>query len=280
MLARPLGYLLLACGLCAAAHAHADAKRCVELNNDGLQKRDEHHLLSARDVYRACVADKDCPGMVRAECNDALADIKTAIPTLLVAVVDEEGHDLAGATLAVDGKPVLLDGSSIEVDPGPHELTAKSAELSSELQVMAIESDLNRRVAIALRAPRLAAPAPEVAMSPPAVVPRRSNLPGYLLGSVAASSAIAFGYFALSGHLHLAELERCRPYCDPNDVQRARTEYWGADISLGVSLVALAGAGVWLLSSPKGKKTDSASTLSFGMIASPRTAGLSVRWAE
>jgi len=280
MSTRLAGCLLTLCGLCAASPAFADAKQCVAQNNDGVQKRDEHQLLAARDAYRACVAESECPELVRAECDAALTDIKTAIPTLLVAVLDEHQHDLPGATLTLDGKPVALDGSPVEVDPGPHELAAASGELSSHLQVMAIESDLNRRVEIVLQAPRaaepLAGPAPGAAVH----AAPRSKVPAYVLGGVAVVGAASFGYFALSGHSDMGPLNRCKPNCSPDDVQRVRTKYLIADISLGVSLVALAGAGYWLLSGPKAEQARSDHALSVAVTAQPGAAGLSVRWVE
>jgi hypothetical protein len=219
--------------------------------------------------------------VVRAECDAALADVKTAIPTLLVAVVDEHQHDLSGATLTLDGKPVPLDGSTLEVDPGPHALVATSGALTSHLQVMAIESDLNRRVEIVLQAPH--EDTAQRGGAAGAVVPtaHRSKVPPYLLGGVALVGAASFGYFASSGHSDMGPLDRCKPYCDPNDVKRVRTKYLIADISLGVSLVALAGAGYWLLSAPKEVASKASShTLSVALTAQPGVAGLSVRWVE
>ena len=270
--------IVLLCGLFAASPAFAAAKQCVAQNNDGAQKRDEHHLLASRNAYRACVAERECPEVVRAECDAALVDVKTAIPTLLVAVVDEQHHDLSGATLLLDGNPVALDGSTLEVDPGAHELVASSGALTSRLQVMAIESDLNRRIEIVLQAPHQDEP---LARVPVGVAPaRRSPLPAYLLGGVAALGAASFGFFALSGHSSMAALDRCKPYCDASDVQRARTQYLIADISLGVSLVALSGAGYWLLSAPKEAPKVSRNALSVAITAQPGAAGLSVRWVE
>src|ERR1700743_2983108 len=91
------GLIGLASGL-SVGHALADAKQCVAQNNDGAQKRDEHHLIAAREAYRACVAERECPEIIRSECDSALNDLKTAIPTLLVAVVDEQHNDITGAT--------------------------------------------------------------------------------------------------------------------------------------------------------------------------------------
>src|SRR5882724_12332219 len=136
---KTLACLLAAIALVSPSRASADAKQCVQQNNDGAELHANHQMLAAREAYRACVAESECPAMVRSECEAALADLKTALPTLLIAVLDEKGHDLPGATLVVDGRPVPIDGSALEIDPGTHELTVSRGPLSSHLQVMAIE---------------------------------------------------------------------------------------------------------------------------------------------
>jgi hypothetical protein len=279
MTRRTVSAFIALCGLLVVPAASADAKRCVAQNNDGAQLRDGHHLLAAREAYRACVEERECPELVRGECDAALADVKTAIPTLLVAVVDEQQHDLAGATLTLDGQPVALDGSAVEVDPGPHELVASSGALNAHLQVMAIESDLNRRVELVLRAPHADEPPPPSTFTRPVVAPR-SKTPGYILGGVGIAAAASFGYFALSGHSEMSALGDCKPFCATSDVQRVRTKYLIADISLGVSLVALAGAGYWLLSGPKVAPAVSKNAFDVAVTAVPAGAGLSVRWAQ
>ena len=265
--------LLAAGAFFAPGKAGADTKQCIAQNNDGAQLRDDHHLLAARDAYRACLAEPKCPEMVRSECDAALADIKAAIPTLRVAVVDGQGHDVSGATLRVDGRPVVIDGSTLEVDPGAHELIASNGALSARLSVMALESDANRRVELVLQAP---AAKPE----PPAPQPvAHANWPVYALGGVAALGAASFGYFALSGYADKNHLSECKPYCDPSDVRRVRNEYNAADISLGVSLVALVGAGYLLFTAPK--PPDASSTrLSISISARQNAAAVSLRWAE
>ena len=271
-----LACLLTGCVLIIPSSAFADAKQCVQQNNQGAELRDNHHLLAARDAYRACVAESECPAMVRSECDAALTDIKTAIPTLMVAVLDEQGHDFPGATLSVDGRNVPIDGSSLEVDPGPHELIANSGSLTSHLQVMAIESDVNRRIELSLQRPK-----PVVLAPAPVPQVHRSKVPVFVLGGVAALGVASFSYFALSGHADLGRLDHsCKPYCEPDDVKRVRTKYLVADVSLGVSLVALAGAGYWLLSSPKEAPRAENKPFSLALSAAPGAAGLSLRWIE
>jgi len=272
-----LGCLLAGGAFLTASLARADAKQCVLHNNDGAQLRDERHLLAARDAYRACIAERECPAMVRSECDAALADIKAALPTLLVAVVDGEGHDLPSATLQVDGRPVVIDGSDLEVDPGAHELSATSGALSAHLRVMAIESELGRRVALVLQAP---APKP-LPVLPPAPEPApRAYWPVYTLGGVAAVAAASWGYFGLSGRAGMDRLDDCKPYCARGDVESVRNKYYAADISLGVSVVALVGAGYFLFAPPAKSPSERASAFSLGVTPQPGGAGLSVRWVE
>ena len=212
--------------------------------------------------------------MVRAECDAALADIKAVIPTLRVAVVDGQGHDVPGATLRLDDRSVLIDGSTLEVDPGAHELRASSGALSARLAVMALERDANRRVEIILQAP-----VPKTALLVP-LPSARATWPVFALGGVAALGAGSFAYFALSGNADKKHLDECKPYCEPSDVRRVRTEYSAADISLGVSLVALLGAGYWLFSAPKAAPDQGTRGVSFGFSARPDAAGLRVRWVN
>ncbi len=273
---KTLACLLLGYVVVLPRTAAADAKQCVQQNNQGAELRDNHHLLRARAAYRACVAETECPAMVRSECDAALTDLKTAIPTLMVAVLDEHGHDFAGATLSVDGQNVPIDGSSLEVDPGQHELVANNGALTSHLQVMAIESDANRRIELTLQ------PTKPVMAAPVATTQaHRSKAPAIVLGGVAALGVASFSYFALSGHADLGRLDRnCKPYCEAGDVNRVRTKYLLADVSLGVSLVALASAGYWLLSAPKQEPIAENKPFSIAVSAAPGSAGLNLRWTE
>jgi hypothetical protein len=277
--------LLAACALLTPSMAAADAQKCVQLSNDGADLRDAHQMLAARNTYRSCVTEADCPAVVRSECSAALDELGAIIPTLIVALRDEHGHDLLGGTLLLDGKAVALDGSAFEVDPGVHELTAVSGTLRSQLRVLAVEKDTGRRIEIVLQPPKanLASDAPPPPASAPlllaSTVPR-SDLPLYALAGVAALGGTSFGYFALTGHSDLRDLDRCKPGCPPSDVSRVRTQYLAADISLGVSLVALAGAGYWLLSTPKETGPAAVPPFSVAVTAGPSVAGLSVRWVE
>jgi len=281
---RILSGLWIAGLLAVTRLAAADAQQCVSHNNDGVDLRAKHKLLASRQEYRECVADPGCPSVVLAECETALSELKTAIPTLLISVLDEQRHDVIAATLNVDGRPVALDGQPLELDPGPYELVATGQATSTSMQVVAVEHEANRQVELTLKAPRPSIPEPgqgpgsqqelELAKSS-----RHSRVPGYVLGGVGAAAAASFAYFAITAHSGFNQLERCKPHCSPSDVRDVRTKYLVADVSLGVSVVALAAAGYLLLRGAPERAVASGS-VSLDVLAAPQTAGLNLRWVE
>jgi len=275
--------LVAACLACGARTARADAQTCVAENNDGADRRVEHHLLNAREAYRACVAEPNCPPMVVAECAEALEELKIAIPRLIVSVVDGEQHDVKGAALTIDGKPTPMVGEALEVDPGPHVLVASIGAVSAPIEILVTEHDLSRKVQIVLRDPQTAGKEKAPTTPPPPLLSpaRRSLVPSYVLGGIGLAAAGSFGYFALSGRADKNDLDQCRPYCLHDDIRQVRTEYLVADISLGVSVLALAGAAAYYLFDPRPERQlHPGGGLSLGLAPIPRGAGLSLRLAE
>jgi hypothetical protein len=237
--------------------AHAEPRACIDHNNQGAEQRSSHHLLAARSAYMACVSEPSCPNVVRAECESALSELKTAIPSLSIAVVDDLKRDVAGAEFTLDGKKSNFQGVAIEVDPGAHELAAARAGDRVKLQLVALEGEQNRRVELTLPSEaEVERPTPPrrgdaTAPAPPATTPpRRSLVPVLVMGGVALAGAASFGYFALSGKADVRDLERCKPYCPTDEVRSARTKYLLADVSLGVSVLAASVGAYLLLSAP------------------------------
>ena len=287
-----LGGLFFGCLVLTPALAAADPQQCVQQSNAGAELRDRHQMLAARTAYRACATEDECPAVVRAECDAALQELQVIIPTLVVRLRDEQGHDLLSGTLLVDGSPVAMDGSALEVDPGVHTLTGISGALRTELKVMVVERDASRLIGIlmepakpndeCLTLPQASCATPRASSASPApsVARQRSPVPAYVLGGVAALATTSFAYFALSGHSELQDMAACKPACAPSEVTRVRDKYLAADISLGVSLAALVGAGYWLLSTPSETRSAAQHPLSFAVSAAPRSAGLSLQWVE
>jgi hypothetical protein len=201
-------------------------------------------------------------------------------------VLDEQRHDVVAATLKVDGRAVALDGQPLELDPGPYELVASGQAASATMQVVAVENEANRQVELVLKAPPASAPEPGqglgsqqelgLAAAPPTP---RSRVSSYVLGGVGAAAAASFAYFAISGHSGFNQLEQCKPNCSRSDVRDVRTKYLVADVSLGVSVLALAAAG-YLLFRPAAERPTASGALSLAVVAAPQTAGLSLQWVQ
>jgi hypothetical protein len=281
---RALNGPLIAALLTVSRFAAADPQQCIMHNNDGADHRTNHRLLAARDAYAECVADPGCPDVVRAECESALAELREAIPSLLVSILDDQQQDIVDATLELDGKIIARDGRPIDTDPGPHELVASWNGVTKTIQIVAQEQEVNRQLQIVLEMPR--APAQlssvqksELAPEPPLARRTPSLIPSYVLGGLGAAAAGSFGYFSIAGHIQVAQLDKCKPGCRPSDVNEVKTEYLLADVSLGVSVVALATAGYLMLRRSHEVHATSG-TLSLDVVATSQAAGLSVRLLE
>ena len=99
-----------------ALFAAPTKNECVDANTAGQAHRLAGKLLAARDDFATC-ASPVCPEMVRNDCRDRLAEVKRAMPSLVVsAPVTGE------AFLTLDGASIPLDGRAIDADPGGHEL--------------------------------------------------------------------------------------------------------------------------------------------------------------
>ena len=115
-LAAPIFVMTLA----SAALASPTKEECVDANARGQVARKQGRLHAARTAFQTC-ADNACPSVVRHDCNDRLADVTHAMPTITLEATDG-GRKITNATVTVDGAPFATstDGSAIEIDPGGH----------------------------------------------------------------------------------------------------------------------------------------------------------------
>jgi len=75
------------------------------------------------------------------------------------------------------------------------------------------------------------------------------------VGLVGGAGFVVFGVRAKSGE---TDLERCSPDCSQSHVDGVKNDYLWSNVSLGVGLAGLVGAGLWLLLDDS-KQADSAS---------------------
>jgi hypothetical protein len=114
---------MLCVSLAASPARAADPTKqeCVEANDAAQDLRQSGRLRRAREKLAVCAA-ASCPGVVRDDCTQRLAEVDSAMPHIVFAAKDAAGNDLVDVKVTIDGAPLAdrLDGSSLKVDPGPH----------------------------------------------------------------------------------------------------------------------------------------------------------------
>jgi hypothetical protein len=258
--------------------ARADVASCVAAAEEGQVQRDERALAAARTSFLAC-ADASCPAAVRKECASWLSDVDARIPTLVIAVRDARGHDVAGATVWLDEaelEPSAL-GRELDVEPGRHRLVARTGEREAQLEITASEREKGRLVTLVLADPPAQAeePAPEPAAEPAG----RPWLGPVVTLSAGALRAGGAGLLTLRARADADDLRgRCAPACSAGEVGKLESRLRVADVLLITGAAAVvAGAAWWLW--PRRREPARAAvrvrpTLAVGGRAAPQLLGL------
>lgn len=263
----PLVRAALGLALGWACVARADVRECIDDHSEGQRSRDESRFVEARERFVRC-AMPSCPDAIRNECDELLDNLEQRMPTLVLAAQDEQGRDVAGVSVFLDGEPLdgALNGRSIPVDPGARRLRFVASDGRVErVEVVAREWVKGRRIQVRFASAKAAEPpaaSPASTLAPPpagassslavtAMEPGDSADPrrtwGYVLGGVGVAALAGFGYFAVSGRSLKNELrESCAPRCSDAQASSVRSKYLVADVLLGVGLASV-GTGTYLL---------------------------------
>jgi len=129
----------------------ADAvTQCIAANEDSLALRKEGKLLDARRVLSVCAA-ATCPDAIQRACRGRMADLNSAIPTVVFDVKDTAGHDVMDVKVSVDGQPTVpVRVTAVPLDPGQHVFRFESGQVSVELNVILREGQKDQPVTVML----------------------------------------------------------------------------------------------------------------------------------
>jgi hypothetical protein len=279
-----------------AAAADKTSLACIRAAEDGQAARDGGQLLHARELFAVCSA-RECPTVLRRDCTGWLEDARRQTPSVVIVARDTSGRDIVDAQVSIDGnvREPQLDGTAIELDPGPHVVRVQTAGIDPvEERVLLAAGERNRTINITFALPNLHPPAvagslppspiaPATASEPSAEPPRRRGLPvlTFVLGGVGVAAFGVFAYFGIRGAADADHLRStCVPACQPSDVDAVHTKLVIADVALGVGLVSLVAA-TWigvhaLTSSPSPTSGGRASALggaSWEVQVTPRSGG-------
>jgi hypothetical protein len=156
---------------------HADENaECGASYQKAQREKMAGHFRAARAELLVC-AKPACPKFISSDCTGWLAEIEQQLPTIVLAAIDENGKDLAGAELAVDGETVPNDGLPHAFDPGTHAIELRAGARRVEQSVTLRTGEKARRV--------------ELRFAPTAATPERVRRP-------VPASAFVFGGFALA----------------------------------------------------------------------------------
>jgi hypothetical protein len=206
--------------------------------------------------------------VLRRDCTTWLDETVRQIPSVVLGAHDARGGDLLEAHATIDGVRVQnkLDGTPLDLNPGPHTIRFEGSGVAPvELKVVIRAGEKNRSVLAPLAPP----PPPVTMPAPPAIAPPPPPPPPpppaphagvpwgvYAFGGVALAGFGTFTFFAVRGNGDLDHLHAtCAPGCAHSQVESVRLELEAADIALGVGAVATVVAtwiGIRALTKPSG----------------------------
>jgi hypothetical protein len=254
-------WALAAAAAAIPARANADsspASQCIAAAEQSQPLRDHGKLRAAREKLLTC-SRPECPSFVRTDCTKWLADLDGVMPKIVFSAVDSAGADLVDVGVWLDGEQVArrLDGSEVEIDPGPHTVRFEHAGSAQvEQQIVINVGDRHRIVLATFSSAGAPLPAALTSPAPPEPVTpegRRSLLlPIALIGVGAAGVGVA-SYFWLSGladHSSMGTGCAVTHSCSQSAVDAGQAKLVAGDVAGGLGLVAAAiGTGILVFGS-------------------------------
>ena len=233
--------------------AWADATHaCVTDSYETQRLRDEGKLIEARTRALECSREA-CPQVIVSECVRWLSEIEARLPTVVLAVRDEERIDLPRARIFLDGTPLVneLDGRPVAVNPGAHTFRFEHDGRVAARSVVVLEGEKNRILEVVLDSRGERGDARALSPTGRAAQRERAPLwPALLTGGIGIAGLGTFAFFGATGQVEKDRLAggcALSRTCNPDDVDSARTKLLVADIALGVSIVARGAAAYFIV---------------------------------
>lgn len=236
--------LLVVSNVAAAA---PKKEECIAAFDAGQRARREGHLKQAHESLLVC-SQKECPGVLRADCSDVLRQVDDAQPSIVLGAADASGRDLTDVTVELDGKPLVmaLDGRAIVVDPGKLSLVFKRGTWDPvTIDVVIKEAEKNRSIRATLGP---AAPAPPAATTPIAPVKREDERKRSAVGYAVPATLAALGLGSL-GYAGVTRLNAgrdaddlkssCGPTCPQSERDSLSSDLVRANATFAIGIGAL-----------------------------------------
>jgi len=244
----------------APGSAHAQqANACGDSYVRAQRLRADGKVLAARDELAHC--KQVCSGTFRSECSEWFGEVEPRVPSIVLRVQDPAGEDLSDVRVYVDGVLVATsqEGRPLDLEVGKHQLRLEHEPYARiEREIVAIDSEARRLMVVRFERPSAGLQG-RAADRPAASLPTQPGggadvgesrearpIPWYVfaLGGASLAATAFFVGFGLDGRSTMNTLDAagCRPGCASDQVDRMRTSYLVADVSLAVGIVAGAAA--------------------------------------
>jgi hypothetical protein len=274
-----------------ATAADPTKDQCIDADEAAQPLAQTGKLLEAKEKLSVCISSS-CPGPIRDDCTQRLADVTARTPTIIFAAKDDADHDLASVRVTMDGRPLLdhLGGAGIPVNPGEHRFVFEADGLAPEQRTLVVrEGEKNRHEGIVLM-PHAAVPTPALAeATTPTESPGPSTSPGHTqrllglaVGGVGAAALVAGGVFGVVAKTTYdsALKDECKGKpntCTPEGVsagQSAHGQALASTVAFAAGGALLATGVVLYLTAPRG----SAITVGASVASDRQTVAIGCRW--
>jgi hypothetical protein len=246
----------------AGGVARADvADECVAAHAESQRLRHAGKLREAHEKLLVC-SRLACPRMVRSECGGWVSEVEALQSSVVFGALDAAGHDLTDVHVMVDGQMLVdhLDGSALDLDPGPHHLRFEHGGRGIEQDIVLREGERARQIVVQFpggpsQLP-VTTPSPEAPKEPEGRPSRPIPVWSFVLGGAAVAAAAVGITFYVLGFTEEKSLEAqgCSPRCLPSSTSEIKTRYRVGDILVGTGIVSASASVVVYLTRPKRTK--------------------------
>ncbi len=223
-------------------------RECIDAHIAGQEARLANQLLEAHSALQSC-ASEYCPQLVRDDCMRLANLVSGETPTIIL--VSDRPADSSAVRVTVDGVAIEKPSFGIPTafNPGTHQVVFVAEgyqPVETTVTLVAGGAPIRLEVSLTPETP----PEPPIGKTPsqtardphPAPIVNDDGVPAatYVLGGVAVVAAGLATHFALTGLDERRKLQgECAPLCASRQVDDVERQLLYADISAGVSLIAV-----------------------------------------
>lgn len=236
-----------------SGRAEAPREACVDAHEQAQLLRLRGDLTGARAQLLRC-AQSGCPAPLVNECVPWLAELEKSLPSVVFAVVNQDGQDLVDVRVTSEGRVLAeqLDGRAISLNPGSYEFMFEAPGYQTSHYTAVIREAEQHRI---IRAQLNARATPE--HEDKGASSRLGYAPAHVL---AGGALLSLGTGLILGAIGKRSLDRLEDACmagecSESERTRGRRLYVGADVAFAVSAgLALAATFLYVRTKKRGAR--------------------------